>query len=108
MTDFSKYRNISLDHDTYKKLERLSKTVAPIPISMSKTLLVLINLIKKRGKIKRATITGAITQIVIKFKRNQGYEELATIKYCELLRLKQIDMASINLIFGITSVIKIV
>jgi predicted CopG family antitoxin len=52
MTDFSKYRNISLDHDTYKKLEKLSKSVAPIPMSMSKTLLILINLLKKRGKIK--------------------------------------------------------
>ena len=81
MTDFSKYRNISLDHDTYKKLERLSKTVAPIPISMSKTLLVLINLLKKRGKIKWAIIIGVITQTVIPIKHNQGYEEQATIKY---------------------------
>ena len=52
MTDFSRYRNISVDHDTYKKLEKLSKSVAPIPMSMSKTLLILINLLKKRGKIK--------------------------------------------------------
>ena len=52
MTDFTKYRNISLDNDTYRKLEKLNKSVAPIPMSMSKTLLMLINLLKKRGKIK--------------------------------------------------------
>tara|TARA_B100001123_G_C14697387_1_gene783840 strand:- start:101 stop:259 length:159 start_codon:yes stop_codon:yes gene_type:complete len=52
MTDFSKYKNMSVDIATYKKLEKLSKTVAPIPMSMNKTLLILINLLKKRGKIK--------------------------------------------------------
>jgi len=86
MTDFSRYRNISLDHDTYKKLEKLSKSVAPIPMSMSKTLLILINLLKKRGKIKWATITGVIILIAIRLKRNQGYEVQETTKYYEQLK----------------------
>jgi len=30
MTDISKYRNVSLTHDTYNTLVRLSKTLLPI------------------------------------------------------------------------------
>ena len=81
MTDFSKYKNMSVDIDTYKKLEKLSKTVAPIPMSMNKTLLILINLLKKRGKIKWVNITGVTIQIAIWLKLIPEYEELATIKY---------------------------
>ena len=29
MTDFNKYRNVSLKHETYSKLDRLSKTITP-------------------------------------------------------------------------------
>ena len=48
MTDFTKYRNISLDHDTYTKLERLSKKLAPYKLRMSKTLMKLIEKLKKK------------------------------------------------------------
>ena len=38
MTDISRYRNVSLTHDTYNKLERLSKTLLPdAKLSISKT-----------------------------------------------------------------------
>ena len=35
MTDITKYRNISLPHSVYSKLDRLSKTITP-GISLSK------------------------------------------------------------------------
>ena len=38
MTDISKYRNVSLTHDTYSILVRLSKTLLPdAKLSISKT-----------------------------------------------------------------------
>ena len=38
MTDISKYRNVSLTHDTYNILFRLSKTLLPdAKLSISKT-----------------------------------------------------------------------
>jgi hypothetical protein len=38
MTDISKYRNVSLTHDTYNTLVRLSKTLLPdAKLSISKT-----------------------------------------------------------------------
>ena len=38
MTDISKYRNVSLTHDTYNILVRLSKTLLPdAKLSISKT-----------------------------------------------------------------------
>jgi len=39
MTDTSKYRNVSLSHSTYKKLEVLSKNIDPdVTLSISKTI----------------------------------------------------------------------
>jgi hypothetical protein len=44
MTDILKYRNVSLKHETYSKLDRLSKTIAPgIQISISKTVEALVS-----------------------------------------------------------------
>ena len=38
MTDINKYRNVSLTHDTYNTLVRLSKTLLPdAKLSISKT-----------------------------------------------------------------------
>ena len=38
MTDISKYRNVSLTHDTYNTLVKLSKTLLPdAKLSISKT-----------------------------------------------------------------------
>jgi len=38
MTDIMKYRNISLNHATYSKVEKLSRTITPgIKLSMAKT-----------------------------------------------------------------------
>ena len=38
MTDISRYRNVSLTHDTYNTLVRLSKTLLPdAKLSISKT-----------------------------------------------------------------------
>ena len=39
MTDISKYRNVSLTHETYKILESLSKVILPdAKLSISKTI----------------------------------------------------------------------
>ena len=39
MTDTSKYRNVSLSHATYKKLETLSRNIVPdVTLSISKTI----------------------------------------------------------------------
>ena len=38
MTDYSKYRNVSLSHETYRKLIILSETIVPdVKLSISKT-----------------------------------------------------------------------
>ena len=38
MTDILKYRNISLNHASYSKVEKLSRTITPgIKLSMAKT-----------------------------------------------------------------------
>ncbi len=44
MTDITKYRNVSLRHDTYSKIEKLSRTITPgIKLSMSKTVEALVS-----------------------------------------------------------------
>ena len=38
MTDYTKYRNVSLSHETYKKLVILSESIVPdVKLSISKT-----------------------------------------------------------------------
>ena len=56
MTDISKYRNVSLTHETYNILVRLSKTLLPdAKLSISKTVEALANEKDKRlnGKIRK-------------------------------------------------------
>ena len=44
MTDITKYRNVSLRHNTYSKLDRLSKTITPgIQLSIAKTIEALVS-----------------------------------------------------------------
>jgi len=44
MTDITKYRNISLTHAVYSKLDRLSKTITPgIQLSKAKTVEALVS-----------------------------------------------------------------
>ena len=39
MTDYNKYRNVSLSHETYQKLIVLSKSIIPnVKLSISKTI----------------------------------------------------------------------
>ena len=55
MTDISKYRNVSLTHDTYNTLVKLSKVLLPdAKLSISKTVESLANEKAKKlnGKIK--------------------------------------------------------
>ena len=57
MTDITKYRNVSLTHDTYKKLITLSKIVLPeAKLSISKTIESIANEKAKKlnGKFKKA------------------------------------------------------
>ena len=57
MTDISKYRNVSLTHDTYKTLIKLSKILLPdASLSISKTIESLANERAKNlnGKFKKA------------------------------------------------------
>tara|TARA_R110000824_G_scaffold357232_1_gene544631 strand:- start:1024 stop:1197 length:174 start_codon:yes stop_codon:yes gene_type:complete len=55
MTDMNKYRNVSLTHDSYNQLIKLSNTLVPhLKLSISKTIESLANEksaeVKKRGK----------------------------------------------------------
>ena len=44
MTDINRYRNISLTHTVYSKLDRLSKTITPgIQLSKAKTVEALVS-----------------------------------------------------------------
>ena len=44
MTDITKYRNISLSHTVYSKLDKLSKTITPgIRLSKAKTVEALVS-----------------------------------------------------------------
>ena len=57
MTDISKYRNVSLTHDTYKTLIKLSKILLPdATLSISKTIESIANERAKilNGKFKKA------------------------------------------------------
>jgi hypothetical protein len=57
MTDTTKYRNASLSHSTYKKLELLSKVIDPdVTLSISKTIEKLANekVRKLNGKVSSA------------------------------------------------------
>ncbi len=57
MTDITKYRNVSLTHDTYKKLITLSKILLPdAKFSISKTIESIANEKAKKlnGKFKKA------------------------------------------------------
>jgi hypothetical protein len=56
MTDINKYRNVSLTHDTYNTLVRLSKSLLPdAKLSISKTVEALANEKDKKlnGKIRK-------------------------------------------------------
>ena len=55
MTDISKYKNVSLSKDTYTKIDKLRKMIAPNTIvSRSQTVNILVNekVEKLNGKIK--------------------------------------------------------
>ena len=57
MTDTTKYRNASLSHSTYKKLELLSKVIDPdVTLSITKTIEKLANekVRKLNGKVSSA------------------------------------------------------
>ena len=44
MTDTTRYRNVSLKHDTYSKIQRLSRQLIPqTNLSVAKTIEVIIN-----------------------------------------------------------------
>ena len=44
MTDTNRYRNVSLKHDTYSKIQRLSRQLIPqTNLSVAKTIEVIIN-----------------------------------------------------------------
>ena len=60
MTDTTKYRNASLSHATYKKLETLSKLIDPdVTLSISKT-------IEKIANEKVRKLNGKISSTVTK------------------------------------------
>jgi len=57
MTDITKYRNVSLTHDTYNKLISLSKVLLPdAKLSISKTIESIANekVKKLNGKLKKS------------------------------------------------------
>ena len=57
MTDISKYRNVSLKHETYKKLTVISKVLLPdTKLSISKTIESIANEKAKKlnGRLKKA------------------------------------------------------
>ena len=55
MTDISKYKNVSLSKDTYTKIDRLRRVIAPnTVVSRSQTVNILVNekVEKLNGKVK--------------------------------------------------------
>jgi len=43
MTDINKYRNVSLKHDTYSKVQRLSRQLIPqVNLSIAKTIQIIV------------------------------------------------------------------
>ena len=56
MVDISKYKNVSLQKDTYNKIEKIRKVIVPeMTISRSQTITLLINEKEKKlnGRIKK-------------------------------------------------------
>ena len=61
MTDISKYRNVSLTHDTYNTLVKLSKTLLPdAKLSISKTVEALAN--EKDKKLNGKSVSTKTTK----------------------------------------------
>ena len=61
MTDFSKYKNVSLSNDTYTKLDSLRRVIAPNTIvSRAQTVNILVNekVEKMNGKLAKAKNKG--------------------------------------------------
>ena len=57
MTDFSKYKNVSLALDTYSKVDKLRKFIVPnTTLSRAQTINILVNekISKMNGKISKA------------------------------------------------------
>ena len=57
MTDFSKYKNVSLSNDTYTKLDSLRRVIVPNTIvSRAQTVNILVNekFVKMNGKLAQA------------------------------------------------------
>ena len=57
MTDFSKYKNVSLSRDTYTKLDSLRRVIVPITtLSRAQTVNILVNekVEKFNGKLSKA------------------------------------------------------
>ena len=51
MTDTNRYRNVALKHDTYSKIQRLSRQLIPqVNLSVAKTIEVIINKQLDNGK----------------------------------------------------------
>ena len=54
MTDFSKYKNVSLSKESYSKIDRIRRVIVPNTIiSRSQTINILVNKVEKRlnGKV---------------------------------------------------------
>jgi|TARA_R100001163_G_scaffold11213_1_gene10282 hypothetical protein len=61
MTDFSKYKNVSLSNDTYTKLDSLRRVIVPNTIvSRAQTVNILVNekVEKMNGKLAKAKNKG--------------------------------------------------
>ena len=77
MTDMSKYKNVSLQKETYSILEKLSKVLLPDgKLSISKTIEVLANkeARKLNGKVKKAQIKKVICSAC----KGNGYLKIKT------------------------------
>tara|TARA_B100000029_G_scaffold142470_1_gene137638 strand:- start:18 stop:278 length:261 start_codon:yes stop_codon:yes gene_type:complete len=82
MTDFSKYRNVSLSRKTYEDLQTLSKELLPgdTELSISKTVETLVNERKRKKAIsdsfkalyKRKASTKEFRELGKKFKSERG------------------------------------
>ena len=56
MTDFTKYKNVSLSKDTYTKIDALRKVIVPNAVlSRAQTINILVNekVVKLNGKIRK-------------------------------------------------------
>ena len=106
MTDITKYRNVSLTHQTYKTLINLSKVLLPdAKLSISKTIEQIANEKAKKlnGKIKKIESIFTYKNSYPDANKSLSFINSREIKFNKNIRTKKLTFKYLNKKYTITS-----